>query len=136
MVLRKGQALMNARVENVSDIELDGFSARLERRGTSLSVPLKGNADMAVQEKLRVFLDQLATASQASGVTEAVFELDELYFMNSSCLSLLLRFINRVLEFPGDRRPRVRFKSNPNLQWQRKSLQALQSYAQEVVVVE
>ena len=127
---------MNARVENVSEIEMDGFSARLERRGNSLVVPLKGNADMAVQERLRAFLDYLATASQASTVKEAVFELDELYFMNSSCLSLLLRFINRVLEFPDDRRPRVRFRSNPNLQWQRKSLQALQSYAQEIVVVE
>lgn len=127
---------MNARVENVSEIEMEGFSAHLERRGSALVVPLKGNADMAVQEKLRAFLDHLASASQASTVKETVFELDELYFMNSSCLSLLLRFINRILEVPKDRRPTVRFRSNQNLQWQRKSLQALQSYAQEIVVVE
>jgi anti-anti-sigma factor len=127
---------MGARSEALSEINLEGFSAHTEHRPDSIVVSLKGNADMAVQEKLRVFLDSLASLSQLPTVKEAVFDLGELYFMNSSCLSLLLRFINRVLEFPNDRRPRVRFRSNPNLQWQKKSLQALHAYAQEVVVVE
>jgi hypothetical protein len=127
---------MSARTEGVSEINLEGFSTHTERKPGSLVVSLKGNADMAVQEQLRVFLDSLASLSQLSTVKEAVFDLGELYFMNSSCLSLLLRFINRVLEFPADRRPKVRFRSNPNLQWQKKSLQALQAYAQEVVVIE
>jgi hypothetical protein len=75
------------------------------------------------------------TAS-AAHATEVTFEIEELYFVNSSCLSLLLRFINTVTGAPESDQYRVRFKSNRNLTWQRKSLSALRSYAEELVVID
>lgn len=91
---------------------------------------------MAVQEQFKALLDRVSSIAKASGTQEVVFDWRELYFMNSSCLSLILRFINAALELPEPVRYKVRFRSSPNLKWQQKSLQAVHSYARELVVIE
>ena len=118
------------------DIQMDGFSLKSEQAPTAIVATLKGNADMAVQEKFKATLENIASLAKASRMREVVFDWNELYFMNSSCLSLLLRFINGVLELPAASRFKVRFRSSPNLKWQQKSLKALRSYADELVVIE
>ncbi|HVU00772.1 MAG TPA: hypothetical protein VHE30_03440 [Polyangiaceae bacterium] len=127
---------MAERRESVKSIQLEGFSAESARKGDSVHVLLKGNADMAAQDKLRIFLDALSSSARKNRPKEAVFDLAELYFMNSSCLSLLLRFINGVVESSAGDRYTLRFRSNPNLKWQQKSLRALHAYAKDLVVVE
>lgn len=117
-------------------IRADSFSAHFEQKGGNVVVWMKGNADMAVQERVKAFLDALDQAARTAHAKEAIFELGELYFMNSSCLSLMLRFINGVIERRASEQYKVRFRSNPNLRWQKKSLAALQSYAQDLVFVE
>ena len=119
-----------------SIIKAESFSAHYEAQGDKIVVWMRGNADMAVHERVKAFLDALDQAVRAARAKEAVFELAELYFMNSSCLSLLLRFINGVVGLRSPEQYKVRFRSNPNLRWQRKSLAALRAYAQELVVVE
>jgi len=91
---------------------------------------------MAVHERLKAFLDDLHGTVKAARAKEAVFEFQELYFMNSSCLSLLLRFINTVVGTQSSQQYVVRFKSNPKLRWQQKSLDALRAYAQDHVFIE
>jgi anti-anti-sigma factor len=118
------------------DIQMDGFTLRSEHAQAAIVATLKGNADMAVQEKFKAALENIANLAKASRMREVVFDWNELYFMNSSCLSLLLRFINGVLELPAGSRFKVRFRSSPNLKWQQKSLKALRSYADELVVIE
>jgi anti-anti-sigma factor len=118
------------------DIEMAGFSLRSEHTPATIVATLKGNADMAVQEKFKAVLENIANLAKANRMREVVFDWSELYFMNSSCLSLLLRFINGVLELPESSRFKVRFRASPNLKWQQKSLQALHSYADELVVIE
>jgi hypothetical protein len=117
-------------------IKAETFTARYEPRGAAFVVWLSGNADMAVHDQVKTFLDSLDRAVRAAHAKEAVFELGELYFMNSSCLSLLLRFINGVVGLRASEQYKVRLRSNPNLRWQKKSLAALRAYAQEIVVVE
>jgi hypothetical protein len=119
-----------------STIKAESFSAHYETQGNSVVVWMRGNADMAVHERVKAFLDALDQAVRAARAKEAVFELGELYFMNSSCLSLLLRFINGVVSLRPSDQYKIRFRSNKNLRWQRKSLSALRAYAQELVVVE
>lgn len=118
------------------DIQMDGFSLKSEHAQTAIVATLKGNADMAVQERFKAALEGIANLAKASRMREVVFDWNELYFMNSSCLSLLLRFINGVLELPPASRFKVRFRSSPTLKWQQKSLKALRSYADELVVIE
>jgi anti-anti-sigma factor len=117
-------------------IKAEGFTAQLEHRRSAVVVSMRGNADMEVHERLKTFLDDLDKTVRATHAKEAVFEFEELYFMNSSCLSLLLRFINAVVAAPGGNQYVVKFKSNPKLRWQQKSLEALRSYAQDVVFIE
>jgi anti-anti-sigma factor len=117
-------------------IKAEGFTAQLEQRGSAVVVSLRGNADMSVHEKLKAFLDDLHATVRAAHAKEAVFNLEELYFMNSSCLSLLLRFINTVLGSHASQQYLVRFKANPKLRWQQKSLEALRAYAQDHVFIE
>jgi hypothetical protein len=117
-------------------IKAEGFTAQFERRGGAVVVSMRGNADMAVHERLKSFLDDLDGTVKTTGAKEAVFDFGELYFMNSSCLSLLLRFINTVVGAPTSQQYVVRFKSNPKLRWQQKSLDALRAYAQDHVFIE
>ena len=127
---------MTSSKAGLGEIQMDGFSMRTERAHGSIIATLRGNADMAVQEKLKSLLDDISEAAKAAGAGEVVFDWSELYFMNSSCLSLVLRFINGALELPQHARYKVRFRSSPNLRWQQKSLRALHSYAQQLVVIE
>ena len=119
-----------------NSIKAEGFTAQLEHRGSVVVVSMRGNADMVVHERLKAFLDDLHGTVKAARAKEAVFEFEELYFMNSSCLSLLLRFINTVVGTQSSQQYVVRFKSNPKLRWQQKSLDALRAYAQDHVFVE
>lgn len=119
-----------------TSIKAEGFTAQLEQRGSAVVVSMRGNADMAVHERLKAFLDDLHGTVKAARAKEAVFEFQELYFMNSSCLSLLLRFINTVVGTQSSQQYVVRFKSNPKLRWQQKSLDALRAYAQDHVFIE
>ena len=123
-------------MEKARAIEGDAFSARCDADGSSFAVHLKGNADMVVHDRLKTFLDEVVAAMRSKPRSEVLFVLTDLYFMNSSCLSLLVRFINGVAELPARERYRVRFRSNPNLRWQTKSLAALRGFAEELVSVE
>ncbi len=127
---------MSSSTSGSLDIQMDGFTLKSERAQAAIVATLKGNADMAVQEKFKASLESIASVAKASRMREVVFDWNELYFMNSSCLSLLLRFINGVLELPASSRFKIRFRSSPNLKWQQKSLKALRSYADELVVIE
>jgi anti-anti-sigma factor len=121
---------------SVGEIKVEGFSAHMENRGGAIVVWLRGNADMEVHERLKGFLDALGAAAKLARPQEIVFELEELYFMNSSCLSLILRFVNGALELKASHQYKARFRSNPNLRWQKKSLDAIHAYAKELVIIE
>jgi hypothetical protein len=127
---------MSTGAAGLSDVVVESFSTKSERRPEGLSISLKGNADMAIHEKLKAFLESVDEQAKRHRMKEVSFELQDLYFMNSSCLSLLLRMINGIIDAANTHKYKVRFRSNPNLRWQKKSLQALHSYAQDIVVIE
>jgi hypothetical protein len=118
----------------IADISVPTFSTQSHKRPEGIAVSFTGNADMAIHAQLKVFLDELHGAASGMHAREVIFDVQELYFMNSSCLSLLLRLINTILASPN--KYSLRFRSNPNLRWQKRSLQAIQSYARDIVVIE
>jgi anti-anti-sigma factor len=127
---------MTVAATSSTGIKVEGFSAQSERVGANIVVSLRGNADMAVHDRLKKYLDDLHDQARVTRAKEAVFEIQELYFMNSTCLSLLLRFINGVSAGKPGEQYKLRFRSNPNLRWQKKSLDALRAYAEDLVVIE
>jgi hypothetical protein len=69
-------------------------------------------------------------------VREVAIDLHQLEFMNSSCFKNVVSWLNRVQELPTTAQYYVRFLSNPALLWQRRSLHALQCFANELVRIE
>lgn len=118
------------------NVKTQWFSAQTERRGDDFFVSMSGNADMDVHERLKKLLQDLNATAKAVRANEVVFQFHELYFMNSSCMSLLLRFIDDVLAARPSEQFKVRLRSNPEQRWQRKSFDAMQAYAPELVTVE
>ena len=119
----------------VTEIEEKTFSTRSELIESSIVVKMVGNADSAVHDRFKVFLNELSEAAVKLHVREAVFDFQELYFMSSSCLALFLKMVTGVLERPSERYA-IRFRANQNLRWQKRSLNAVRMYAPEIVVIE
>jgi len=119
----------------VTEIEERTFSTRSELIDSSIVVKMVGNADSAVHDRFKVFLNELSEAAVKLHVREAVFDFQELYFMSSSCLALFLKMVTGVLERPSERYA-IRFRANQNLRWQKRSLNAVRMYAPEIVEIE
>jgi anti-anti-sigma factor len=111
-------------------------ASALDLDARAIVVSVSGNADMAVSDPWRAFLQAIDAEARRLSVDEMVFELRELYFMNSSCLSVLMRMIHNLVQGSGEPGYRMRFKANPNLRWQKRSLLALSSLARDRVIVE
>ena len=57
-----------------STIKAESFTAHYEPKGNQMIVWMQGNADMAVHERVKAFLDALDKAVKEEGSKEAVFE--------------------------------------------------------------
>jgi hypothetical protein len=119
----------------VTEVEEMTFSTQSQLTASSIVVKMVGNADSAVHDRFKLFLDELSEAAVKLRVQEAVFDFEDLYFMSSSCLALFLKMVTGVIERPSERYA-IRFRANPNLRWQRRSLNAVRMYAPDIVVIE
>ncbi len=99
-------------------------------------VQLQGNADMDGHTLLVDFLQKIHAHTKRGKTTEVVIDIRGLYFMNSSCLNALIRWINNVRSMPLDARHRITFLSNSKLPWQAKSLRSIKCFADELIVVQ
>jgi anti-anti-sigma factor len=117
-------------------VKTQWFAAQFERRDQTFVVSMSGNADMEIHEQLKKFLSELHMLARAARATEVVFQFHQLYFMNSSCMSLLLRFINEIADSRVQDQYKVRLRSNPDQRWQRKSFDAMRAYSPDLVTVE
>jgi hypothetical protein len=95
---------------------------------------LWGNADLRVNGPLGPFLDQVDDQARRNHMGEVVADFRELVFMNSSCLKEFVRWIALVEE--RAEHYRIRFLSDPDAQWQSRSLQALRAFAPNLVTIE
>lgn len=110
------------------------FEATAAVDGGSLVMRLWGNADLRVNGPLGPFLDQVDDQARRNHMGEVVADFRELVFMNSSCLKEFVRWIAQVEERADHYR--IRFLSDPDAQWQSRSLQALRAFAPNLVTIE
>jgi hypothetical protein len=107
----------------------------LDRSGDAVHLFLEGDANMdAIDEVARV-LDRVHEAARHAPTASVVIDLRSLEFMNSSCFKKFVTWIGRVQELAAAAY-KVRFLSDPQLHWQRRSLHVLQCFAPELVAVE
>jgi hypothetical protein len=99
-------------------------------------VELSGEAEMTSAEALADALRDAHSRVLAARHAEVVVDITQLHFANSTCLKQILSWLGRIVTLEAAQSYRVRFLSNPNIHWQRRSLHALASFAPDVIIVE
>jgi hypothetical protein len=104
----------------IVEIQTPHFSTRCQLGGRAITVSMRGNADSDMKSGLESVLRDLDREAKVHAVSEVVFNMTELYFMTSSCISTLVRWMSGVsqAELPYT----VLFRTNPSLPWQRRAL--------------
>jgi len=120
----------------VREVKIAHFTTTSEHAGETIVLRMCGNADSEAHPALEQLLREIDLAAMRLHVKETVVSFQELYFMNSSCLSLLVRWIGALTAREEAARYRIKFLSNPKLSWQKRSLRALDALGQGVVTSE
>jgi len=113
----------------------DDFAGSGRLDGLTINVSLKGNADYSALDAVEMLLTRAHAEAQRAGTKETVVDLRQLEFMNSSCFQSFVAWINDINELAEGQRYKVKFLSNPNLHWQKRSLHSLRSFAVELVTI-
>lgn len=115
---------------------VEPFTAQITEELSAVHMRLAGDANMNAVEGLGKFLTEVHAVAILRRASEVVVDLRQLEFMNSACFKKVVTWITRVEEVEADSRYRIRFRSNPKIHWQRRSLHALQMFAIELVSVD
>lgn len=115
-------------------VEAGGFTCSPLLEDDKLVVAFNGTGDVAAVELLGGYLKRLHREAQRVGVSEVRCDFRKLTFMNSSCFKAFVVWIDTVKT--SDHGYRIRFVTDPEMQWQRRSLEALRRLATNVVTIE
>jgi hypothetical protein len=113
----------------------EDFAGTATHEGTTIQTWLKGNADYAALDALEMLLTRAHSEATRLGISEMVIDLRQLDFMNSSCFKCFLSWITDIQELEQERQYKIKFLSNPQLHWQRRSLHSLRCFAVELISV-
>jgi hypothetical protein len=113
----------------------DDFSGAAHHEGTTIQAWIKGNADYAALDALEMLLTRTHAEAGRLGVAEVVIDLRELEFMNSSCFKSFVSWVNDIQELAEAKQYKVKFRSNPKMHWQKRSLHSLRCFAVELITV-
>jgi hypothetical protein len=98
------------------------------------TIKVAGNGDSEIVSPLGRVL-RLVHADLVEAASPRVdVDLNELYFLNSSCLKAFVTWIHEVKT--SDKPYRIHLRMNSRLPWQRRSLEPLRRLAPGVVVLE
>jgi len=118
----------------IIDVKSQLFNTSSSIVGNRLVVTLSGCLDMDTTPYLKSYLDPLIRDFQAGIVDAIEFDTGQLYLMSSSSISCFATWVKSFMNM----RPewRVTFKTNPNLSWQRRSLDPIRRLAEHMVSIE
>lgn len=119
----------------VANVKGDDFAGTAHLDGTVLQAMLKGNADYAALDALDTLIERVHAEATRSGVKEAVVDLRDLEFMNSSCFKSLVTWVTKIQELEPAKQYTIRFMSNPQMHWQKRSLHSLRCFATDLINV-
>jgi hypothetical protein len=110
-----------------------GFSCVPELDGTLLSVEFAGNADMSAIVPLSDYLKRVHEEATRLALFEVKCDFRKLLFMNSSCFKAFVAWIDVVKN--ATQPYRIRFLTDSNMPWQKRSLEPLRRLAIDVVSI-
>ncbi|MGE0396645.1 MAG: hypothetical protein AB7T06_08015 [Kofleriaceae bacterium] len=112
------------------------FAVRSEIGTNCIRARFSGNADIDAIAPLRELMGRIHAEMVRTCSREIEIDLRDLEFMNAACMKLFVNWVADILESPEEQRYRLRFVSNPEVRWQRRSLMALQCFTTDVVVLD
>ena len=112
------------------------FATDVRRVGPTLQVTLRGDASGSAREPLAELITRVHTVVLAEEMAEAAIDIRELEFMSMVCFRSLLDWVTLIQEESAARQYLLRFISNPNIPWQKRSLHSLSCFAVNLVEVE
>ena len=115
-------------------VDTAAFSCAPTLDAGKLTVSFVGTGDVAAIEVLGAYLKQVHAEAERLSLTEVTCDFRKLSFMNSSCFKAFVVWIDTVKN--AARSYRIRFLTDPEMHWQRRSLEALRRLATGVVSVE
>ena len=117
------------------DVHVGELHAAARSAESSMTLSLVGTADTSAEAALNELLGRLHGELQKAGMRDVVVDMHDLEFMNSSCFKCFLSWITDIQELEQERQYRVKFVSNPQLHWQKRSLHSLRCFAVELITV-
>lgn len=114
----------------------DDFAFESEIGTDTIRARFSGSADVDAIVPLRDLMASLHAELVRVSAREIEIDLRDLEFMNAACMKLFVNWISEILDAPEEQRYRLRFRSNPEVRWQRRSLMALQCLTTDVVVLD
>jgi anti-anti-sigma factor len=121
---------------NLEPLVGDEYFVVIKEEGDEVCLRVSGSVDMDAVPLLNPFLRKLHAEVLRERFARVVFDLQGLEFMSSSPISCLVTFLHQTNQLGSEQRYTVRFLYNPRLHWQKRSLEALQRFAPEVVTIQ
>jgi hypothetical protein len=101
-----------------------------------IELQLSGSADVSTRTRLEALIGWLHGQLEAAHAPAVVVDMRQLEFMSAAAFNALVGWLALLSDLPPEHRYRIRFRSNPNIRWQRRSLSALSCFATDVVAIE
>jgi hypothetical protein len=101
-----------------------------------IALVFAGSAETAAMSAIDELLKKAHDTALTNGVKEISVGFRDLEFMNSSCIKVFVTWLTRIESIAEDKRYRIRFLSDPNKSWQKRSLQALSCFALGSITVD
>lgn len=117
------------------EIQDPDFSAEIAALD-SVELQLSGSADISTRPRLEALIGKLHGRLDAEHARDVVVDMRQLEFMSAASFNALVGWLAILSELPPERRYRIRFRANPHILWQRRSLRALSCFATDVVSIE
>jgi hypothetical protein len=119
----------------VIDVQVGELHAVACTSGNTMTLTLVGTADIVAQPSFNQLLGRLHNACEQANVRQVNVDLIQLEFLNSSCFKSFITWIVALRRLPEEQRYHIRFRANPDLDWQR-SLQAISYFGGDLVSIE
>lgn len=119
--------------DELTQVDLDQFRARLTRDGGVIHIAMTGTADSDTKPALDAMFARVHDVAIKSFVRTVSVDLRNLEFMNSSSLKAFLTWFRTLREIGATPPYKVELRTSPDVYWQRRSIQALVSFAPDHV---
>jgi hypothetical protein len=119
-----------------SAIDVGTFKAKSSVDGSTIQVVCSGEGDSSTLSALEALLEAVHGKAVDAKAAAVVVDLRQVSFMNSSCFTKLIGWVTRVRGMEEAARYQIRLRSNQEILWQRRSLQALKCFAVDLITIE